>query len=72
LPAGSQWAPLIAPKNVTDNARRAHAEWHNCPTFAVRIFWPFGVKPGHEIDALAASLVPPIAAEVVAAPRLSA
>src|SRR5215472_12059657 len=26
LPAGSQWAPLIAPNNVTDNARRAHAE----------------------------------------------
>jgi hypothetical protein len=30
-----------------------------------------GVKPGHEIDVFAASLVPPIAAEVVAAARLS-
>src|SRR6516225_8298485 len=44
LPAGSQWAPSIAPNNVTDNARRAHAEWHNSPTFiAVRIFWPYGI-----------------------------
>src|SRR6516225_3761301 len=42
LPVGSQWAPLIAPKNVTDNARRARAERHNCPTLlAVRIFWPY-------------------------------
>src|SRR5262245_60664860 len=32
------------PNNVTDNARRAYAEWHNCPTvLAVRIFWPYGV-----------------------------
>src|SRR5262249_44282446 len=31
LPAGSQWPPLIAPNNVTDNARRAHAEWHKLP-----------------------------------------
>src|SRR5499426_842438 len=39
LPAGSQWPPLVAPNNVTDNARRAYAEWHNCPTcLAVRIF----------------------------------
>jgi hypothetical protein len=30
------------------------------------------VKPGHEIDALVASLVPPIAAEIVAAAGLSA
>jgi hypothetical protein len=30
------------------------------------------VKLGHEIDALAASLVPPITAEVVAPPRFSA
>src|SRR5215471_17545430 len=44
LPAGSQWAPLLAPKNSTDNARRAHAEWHNCPTFlAARIFWPYDI-----------------------------
>src|SRR5262245_40583070 len=33
LPAGSQWAPLIAPKKVADSARRDHADWHNCPTF---------------------------------------
>src|SRR5215472_17695403 len=47
FPGGSQWAPLIAPKNVTDNARRAHAEWHNCPTLlAVRIFWPNEISPG--------------------------
>src|SRR5262249_28813222 len=43
LPAGSQSAPLIAPKNVPENARRAHVEWHNCPILlAVRIFWPYG------------------------------
>jgi hypothetical protein len=36
-------ATIDRPKNVTDNARRAYAEWHNCPTIlAARIFWPYG------------------------------
>src|SRR5499426_1293253 len=34
LPAGSQWPPLIAGNNVTDNARRAYAEWHRLPNFS--------------------------------------
>jgi len=34
--------------------------------------WSVRVKPRHEIDALAVSVAPHIAAEVVAAPRLSA
>src|SRR5262245_60669582 len=34
LPAGSQCPPLIAPNNVMDNARRAHAEWHKLPNLS--------------------------------------
>src|SRR5215831_19541358 len=34
LPAGSQWPPLIAPNNVTDNARRAHAECYKLPNLS--------------------------------------
>jgi hypothetical protein len=34
--------------------------------------WLLWVKPAHQIDALSVSLVPSIAAEVVAAARLSA
>src|SRR5215510_1438317 len=34
LPGGSQWAPLIAPNNIPDNARRAHAEWHKLPNLS--------------------------------------
>src|SRR5262245_1054797 len=34
IPAGPQRPPLIAANNVTDNARRAHAEWHKLPNLS--------------------------------------
>src|SRR5262249_41499552 len=44
LPAGSQWAPSIAPNNLTDNARPAHTECISAHLFLQCEF--FGHTPG--------------------------